>query len=197
MNLFARIVFMGVMTSLILITGNTKPVRAEQKRICSVSSADLTNISYSIFDQSIESPYSWRCIAERGEFKLAQELVDQYIATNKAKLDVYEIQNLFFHSGQLAAIDGRYKDAISNFSQAIDHEDTTGDFLSWNEYVYGTIFFLEGNIEKLKQEIEKIKARNIEFDSPNLQILNNFLMCPNETYRSIYSQTSSCLNSHH
>ena len=197
MNLFTRIILMGIITNLILITGNIKLVQAEQKRICSVSSVNLTDISYSIFDQSFESPYSWRCIAERGEFKLAQELVNQYIATNKAKLDIYEIQNLFFHSGQLAAIEGRYEDAISNFFQAIDHEDTTGNFLSWNEYVYGTIYFLEGNIEKLKQEIEKIKARKKEFDSPNLRILNNFLMCPNETYKNIYSQTSSCLKSHH
>ena len=44
---------MGVITNLILITGNIKLGQAEQKRICSVGSANLTNISYSIFDQSL------------------------------------------------------------------------------------------------------------------------------------------------
>lgn len=194
MNLLTRIALMGLTTNLILIVSSIKLAQSGEKHICSATFDNLSNITYSVFDQSLNSSFSWRCIANRGDFKLAQELVDKYIVTNKAKLDIYEIQNLFFHSGQLAAIDGRYGDAIKNFSQAIDHEDMTSNILSWNEYVYGTIYFLEGDIGKLEQEIEKIKARNIEIDASNLRTLKNFLMCPNDTYKNIYSQTSSCLN---
>ena len=195
MNLLSRIALVSLTTNLFLIITSVKLAQSGEKHICSATLDNLSDITYNVFDQSLDSSFSWRCIANRGDFKFAQELVNGYIATNKAKLDQYEIQNLFFHSGQLAAIDGRYGDAIKNFSQAIDNEYMTNNTLSWNEYVYGTIYFLEGNIRKLEQEIEKIKARNIEIDAPNLQILNNFLMCPNDTYKNIYSQTSSCLNS--
>ena len=56
------------------------------------------------------------------------------------------------------------------------------------------IYFLQGDIEKLAQEVEKIEARNIEMDIYNLQILQNYLRCPNETYKNVHSRTSSCLN---
>ena len=35
------------------------------------------------------------------------------------------------------------------------------------------IYFLQGDIEKLAQEVEKIEARNIEMDIYNLRILKN------------------------
>ena len=66
--------------------------------------------------------------------------------------------------------------------------------MSWNEYVSGTIYFLEGDIKKLEQEIEKIESRDIEMDVYNLSILKNFLKCPTEAYKSIYSGASSCIN---
>ena len=115
---------------------------------------------------------------------------------NAGKLDQYEVRNLYFHSGQLAAIDGRYENATEKFSKAIDDNDGTSHFLSWNEYVSGTIYFLQGDIEKLGQEIKKIEAKNIELDIYNLRILKNFLRCPNETYKEVYSRTSSCLDTH-
>ncbi len=60
----------------------------------------------------------------------------------------------------------------------------------------GTIYFLQGNIEKLEQEIEKIESKNLEMDGVNLRILKSYLRCPNETYKEVYSRTSSCLNTH-
>ena len=136
---------------------------------------------------------SWRCIALKGDFKKAQELINKYIVTNTGKLEQYEIRNLFFHSGQLAAIDGRYEEAIDNFNRAIDDNDESAGFLSWNEYVSGTIYFLQGNIKKLEQEVEKIESKNIELDVYNLQILKKFLRCSNDTYKNVYSRTSLCL----
>ena len=46
----------------------------------------------------------------------------------------------------------------------------------------------------LEQEIKKMEANNIENDALNLRILKNYLRCPNETYKNVYSRTSSCLN---
>lgn len=104
------------------------------------------------------------------------------------------IQALNFHSGQLAAMDGKYEDAIEKFYQALDNDNESADYLSWNEYVSGTIYFLQGDIGKLEQEIEKIESRNLEMDSDNLRILKSYLRYPDETYKEVYSRTSSCLN---
>ena len=194
MKSFTRITLVSLATSLILLTGNIKSEQAGQERICTVTSADLSNIEFSVFDQGLDSHLSWRCIAYQGDFIGAQELIDKYLVINQPGLEQFEIRALNFHSGQLAASDGRYEEAIQKFYKAIDDSDRTAHFLSWNEYVLGTIYFLQGDIKKLAQEVEKIEARNIEMDIHNLRILKNYLRCPNETYKNVYSRTSSCLN---
>ncbi len=183
---------MGLATSLILLTVNVKS-QAEQERECTVTSADLSKLTFDVFDQGLDSPLSWRCLADREDFRQAQELIKKFIMTNAGKLDQYDVRNLYFHSGQLAALDGRYENAIEKFSKAIDDNDGTFHFLSWNEYVSGTIHFLRGDIKKLEQEIKKIESKNLEMDSVNLRILKNFLRCPNETYKKVNSLTS-CVN---
>ena len=187
---------MALATSLILLTVIVKQVQAEQDRVCTVASADLSKLAFDIFDQGLDSPLSWRCLADNGELKQALELIDKYIEINRAGLDQYEIETLTFHSGQLTAIDGRYEEAIEKFYLTLEENDDLAHVLSWNEYVLGTIYFLQGDIGKLAQEIEKIEAKNIELDVYNLRILKNFLKCPNETYKEVYSRTSSCLNTH-
>lgn len=172
-----------------------EPVQSEQERECSVTSADLSKLTFDVFDQGLASPLSWRCIANKGELKQAQDLIEKYIMINQAGLDQYEIGALTFHSGQLAAAGGRYEEAIEKFYLAVRENDELAHFMSWNEYVLGTIYFLQGNIGKLEQEIEKIESKNLELDVNNLRILKNFLRCPNDTYKEVYSRTSSCLNS--
>ncbi len=190
-----RVALVGLATSLILLTVNVKS-QAEQERECTVTSADLSKLTSDVFDQGLDSLLSWRCLADREDFRQAQELIKKFIMTNAGKLDQYDVRNLYFHSSQLAALDGRYENAIEKFSRTIDDNDGTSHFLSWNEYVSGTIHFLQGDIEKLGQEIKKIEANNIELDVNNLRILKNFLRCPNETYKEVYSRTSSCLDAH-
>ncbi|MCY4364015.1 MAG: hypothetical protein OXE42_17845 [Gammaproteobacteria bacterium] len=188
--------FVGLAASLILLTVIVKQVQAEQERVCTVTSANLNKLTFDVFDQGLDSPLSWRCLAEKGELKQAQELIDRYILINRAELDQYKIDALTFHSGQLAATDGRYEEAIEKFYLTVRENDELARFLSWNEYVLGTIYFLQGSIRKLEQEIEKIEVKNIEMDVDNLRILKNFHKCPNETYKEVYSRTSSCLNTH-
>lgn len=190
---FTKITLVGLVTSLILLSANVKHTKAKQQRACTVTSADLSKISYDVFDQGLDSPLSWRCIAYRGDYKKAQELIGKYITINKASLEQYEIRNLSFHSGQLAAIDGRYEDAIEKFYQALDDSNESAHYLSWNEYVSGTIYFLQGNVKELELEIEKVESRNLEMDGANLRILKSYLRCPDETYKEVYSGTSSCL----
>ena len=54
--------------------------------------------------------------------------------------------------------------------RALDDNNESADYLSWNEYVLGTIYFLQGDAKKLEQEIEKIESRNLEMDAVNLRI---------------------------
>ena len=196
MKSFTQIALVGLATSLILLSANVKHTRAEQQRSCTVTSADLSRISYDVFDQGFDSRLSWRCIAHRGDYKKTQELIGEYITMNKPSLEQYEIRNLSFHSGQLAALDGRYEDAIEKFYQALDDSNESAHYLSWNEYVSGTIYFLQGDTKKLEREIEKMEAKNLEMDAVNVRILKDFLRCSNDAYKDVYSRTSSCLNTH-
>ena len=193
--MLSRTAFMSLTISLVLSAMYNKPVQSEQERECSVTSADLSKLTFDVFDQGLDSPLSWRCIADKGELKQAQDLIEKYIMINQAELDQYDIGNLNFHAGQLAAMDGRYEEALGKFYGALDDSNESSSYLSWNEYVSGTIYFLQGDIERLEQEIEKIESKNLEMDGANLRILKNYLRCPNHTYKEVYSRTSSCLNS--
>ena len=93
---------MALATSLILLTVIVKQVQAEQDRVCTVASADLSKLTFEVFDQRLESPLSWRCLIYQGELKQAQELIETYLVINEAGLEPYQIQALNFHSGQLA-----------------------------------------------------------------------------------------------
>ena len=192
MKRFIRVALVGLATSLILLTVNVKS-QAEQERECTVTSAALSKLTFDVFDQGLDSPLSWRCLVYSGEFKQAQELIDKFLVINQAGLEQYQIRVLNFHAGQLAAGDGRYEEAIEKFYQALDDSNESAHYLSWNEYVSGTIHFLQGDIKKLEQEIKKIESKNLEMDSVNLRILKNFLRCPNETYKKVNSLTS-CVN---
>ena len=193
MKSFTRIALVGLITSLILMTVNVKQARAEQDRVCTVTSADLSKVTFDVFDQGLDSPLSWRCLIYQGEIKQAEELIDKYMVLNKAGLEQYQLQALNFHAGQLAAMDGRYEEATEKFYLSFDNSNESAHYLSWNEYVSGTIYFLQGDIENLKQEIEKIESKNLEMDGANLRILKNYLRCPDHTYKEVYSRTSSCL----
>lgn len=188
MKTFVRIALVGLATSLILMTVNVKS-QAEQDRVCTVTSADLSKLTFGVFDQSLDSPLSWRCLVYSGEFKQAQELIDKYLLINKAGLEQYQIQALNFHAGQLAAADGRYEYAIEKFYKAIDDSNESAHYLSWNEYVSGTIYFLQGDIKNLEREIEKIESKNLEMDGVNLRILKIFFRCPNVAYKYVNSHT--------
>ena len=121
-------------------------------------------------------------------------MIEKYMMINQARLNQYDIGTLTFHSGQLAAADGRYEEAIEKFYLTLRENDELACFLSWNEYVLGTIYFLQGDIGKLEQEIKKMESKNLEMDIYNLRILKNLLRCPDNTYKEVYSRTSSCLN---
>ncbi len=192
MKSFTHLTLAGLIIYLVLFTGNIKSEQAQQERVCTVASADLSKLTFEVFDQGIDSPLSWRCIALQGDFKGARKLIDKYLAINQPGLEQYMIRALNFHSGQLAAMDGRYEDAIEKLYQALDDNHEAADYLSWNEYVSGTIYFLQGDIEKLEQEIGKIESRNLEMNGANLRILKSYLRCPDETYKEVYSRTSSC-----
>lgn len=194
MKTSVRSALVSLATSLILLTVIVKQVQAEQERECTVTSADLSDLTFDVFDQDLDSPLSWRCLIYQGEFKQAQELIDKYLLINQPGLEPYQIQALNFHAGQLAAIDGRYEEAIGYFYQALDANYESAHYLSWNEYVSGTIYFLQGDVEKLNQEIEKIESKNLEMDDVNLRVLKKYLRCPDKTYKEVYSRTSSCLN---
>ena len=76
MHLCAKLAILYLTVCIILTSGDIKHARAEQERICTVASADLSKLSFDVFDQNLESPLSWRCLIYGGEFKQAQELID-------------------------------------------------------------------------------------------------------------------------
>ncbi len=75
-----------------------------------------------------------------------------------------------FHAGQLLAIAGDYPAAVGESRQSLSPPSTNeGDFL-WDDYVLGTIAFLERDKTTLIRHLEVLRTKQ-DFNAPNLKIL--------------------------
>ena len=56
MKSFTHITLAGLIINLVLFTGNIKSEQAQQERACTVASADLSKLTFEVFDQGLDSP---------------------------------------------------------------------------------------------------------------------------------------------
>lgn len=122
-------------------------------------------LSYEAFDQTPRQGF--RSLAGAGCPAEAADLIEAYIEATGARQG-----SLMWHIAQLRASAGDYPAALDAARRSLRDEDT-GDFL-WNDYVLGTIAFLERDREALVAHRDALaaKADAHRGNAINLRMLN-------------------------
>jgi hypothetical protein len=140
--------------------------------------SDLT-LSYDEFDQT--QGKGWRVLTDQNCNLEAAELIERYIEKNTASES-----SLVWHIAQTRALAGKYKSAIKFARRSLSSpEKAAKSQLCWNDYVLGTIAFLEHNKAELIKRRDVVEAkRNAHFGNEmNLKILNNFVHYFDKSYK--------------
>ena len=122
-------------------------------------------LSYHEFDQTPRQGF--RSLAGAGCPAEAADLIERYIEETGATEG-----SLMWHIAQLRAVAGDYDAAITAARRCI-REDDTGDF-RWNDYVNGTIAFLERDREALVRYRDSVLegANDHHGNAMNARLLN-------------------------
>ena len=134
-------------------------------------------LAYEAFDQT--DGQGFRPLASAGCFKEGADLIEAYISKTQATQ-----RSLRWHIAQLRGQAGDYPAAIKAAKSVLsESEDFSQNPMRWNDYVLGTIAFLEKDKEKLilhrNKLVEGIEAYPNQVNLKALDaLINNF----NESY---------------
>lgn len=160
---------------------------------CSYDLEAMLALDRQAFDQDMDG--GWRELANKDGCEIATaELIR---AWRHKKRDHEGI--LYWHEGQMRAYGGQTAEAVALFQLTYKAPEFDTDF-GWNHYVSGTIAFLMGDREHLRQSIEGLKKvpqptvtmtrpdgtpANIKWP-PNLHVLEAFERCWGKSYKEAY-----------
>jgi hypothetical protein len=119
------------------------------------------------FDQDPKG--GWRVLENEKCFSEAAKLILFYIDGTKS-----QHSQLWFHAGQLLASAGEYPAAVREFKKSLMPADANSGLMVWNDYVLGTIAFLQRDRQALMRRRDALAARKIANDL-NLKVLNQLL----------------------
>lgn len=164
-------------------------IKSSAETKCEISRADkasLINSEYKEFDQSMGK--GWRAWGDRGCFQIAIDLLDEYFRVHEIKLLDWQKNIIIWHSGQMSGFLGDYKIARDKFKKCIKPNEPKDTKILWNDYVYATIAFLDKDLVELKKRRDIIaNGPSLDGKKANLNVVDNFLKCPNEPYAIAYS----------
>jgi len=96
-----------------------------------------------------------------------------------------EMSLLYWHEGQLRAMEGDSQEAIELFRRALKPPEQS--HAGWNEYVLASIAFLEGDAVALAGEREALSQKIAPGQSRiNLAVVEGLIACFGRTYRDAY-----------
>lgn len=170
---------------------------AAEKR-CSLSRTQVEEslrLEFEEFDQRPEG--GWRPYYENECYESAAKLIKEYMTENQ---DIAERHHILpFHAGQMFALSGQYRKAITYMKKA--YTSKSSEHVDWNAFVDANIAFLEKDMETLIDMRERISLQPPMPDSPgipgwavgkrmNLDVVNGFIQCFVKTYEVAYG--ASC-----
>jgi hypothetical protein len=140
--------------------------------------SDLT-LPYSEFDQTHGK--GWRILTDQNCNLEAAELIERYIEKNAASES-----SLVWHIAQTRALAGKYRSAIKYAKRSLlTPEKDAKSKLRWNDYVLGTIAFLEKNKAALLKHRDVLEAEKESHfgNKMNLKLLNSFIHYYDKSYK--------------
>lgn len=184
---------------LALLLAAAQPADTPPAPDCSYDLEAMLALDRKAFDQTLPDG-GWRVLALKDGCEVAAaELIR---AWRHEKRDHEGI--LYWHEGQMRAFGGQTEEAIALFKLTYKSFELDAGF-GWNNYVDGTIAFLEGDRETLTTAIERQKSlpkpqismvradgtpANISWP-PNLNVLEAFERCWGKSYKEAYG-TEAC-----
>lgn len=130
----------------------------------------------------------WRELAEARRFREAAEWIDRYLSYHPG-LEPFQASSLCVHAGHCRAMEGDENEAIRLTSLALHQTESPGDGiptgLLWNEYVTGTMCFLNHDRPGLV-EAHATLALSDPVNLPNLQVLDRLLAHFGKPYAEAY-----------
>lgn len=97
--------------------------------------------------------------------------------------DTGKITLLYWHEGQIRASQGQTKQALALFEKSIEAPEDSRR--GWNEYVRGSIAFLENNLGELKRQ-RGLMAASSNPSELNLSVLEGLIACFGKPYAEAY-----------
>jgi hypothetical protein len=144
------------------------------------------SLSYEQFDQDMDG--GWRALDSLGCEKEALELVKEYVRVTGSTRS-----SLRWHIAQMSGTVGDTETAIKYAKLSLSpSEDFSRDALRWNDYVLGTIAFLERDLDALKAHRAKVAdARDAHFGNTlNLKYLDAMIAHFDRDYRYVSQHIS-------
>lgn len=161
---------------------------------CAYDRARMMSLDQQAFDQDLDG--GWRPLASRDGCRLvAADLIRDYREARRS-----EDRILYWHEGQLRALDGQTEAAKALLERARRQDD---DPIGWNHYVDATIAFLNKDRLALLAARERLarQPRPEAFPSQdsqgrpiswplNLRIVDRFLACFGQPYSDALGETA-------
>lgn len=169
---------------------DNNPTRAGA-RPCVFDRARLLALDLAAFDQDLSG--GWRAVAsQNGCMGEAADLIRDYHAALPVKSYL-----LYWHEGQVRAVDGDYAGALPLFQMSYNEQSDT---FGWNLYVDATIAFVTKDRTALARAYFALAnlpvPANAELDQngnsvadswpPNIDVVENLLACFEQEYRQAY-----------
>jgi hypothetical protein len=132
------------------------PVHASTSAACAAQLKEVApsalELEYGEFEK--QHGKGFRALADKGCHKEAGDLIEQYMGRNK-ETPVH----LRWHLAQMRAMAGQKEEAIKHARATLWPDATAaGQSFKWNDYVLGTIAFLEGDKAKLTEHRDRVGA---------------------------------------
>ena len=169
---------------------------AEDGTPCIADRDALMAMDYWTFDQGPEG--SQAIYSKPGCELAAADLIRDYHAVLRTKgepvthtfpqgtvtfSETGEIMLLYWHEGQIRAMNGQTEAGAELFRKSIKPEDR--NVMGWNEYVRALLAFLAGDRAALEAERASLAAK-VPPDNVNLGVLDGLIACFDRSYKDAY-----------
>lgn len=159
-------------------------------RLPAYDDAELRSLSWQQFDET-KGQY-WHALLDAGRIAEAAHLIERYLALHpefSLDAEATHATNLQFHAAQCHAFIGN-KDAALKYITAARHRTPASDGLLWNDYLDGTVAFLNQDREALQAAFEKL-ATGPAINKDNAIVLARLLINFGKSYREAFNASDA------
>ena len=175
--------YLGIILALFSNVARATP---EDCCIPSQEKTRLLQLAFNDFDQDLT--HSWRLWANSGCYDVSIDLIESYEKLHDSILNYSQKNVLVWHTGQLYGAKNDSVNARAHFVASLNPNEPVDSPVLWNDYVIGSIAFLDHDLEIIKAHRNKIANGPIFGGKrPNLNVMDNFITYFDQPYSVAYN----------